>query len=177
MSIDAARSVPSAWTENKDAYRDFLTDIGEIFVIVEIGVHFGYSLFSFAHDYPKALVFGVDNFSYGDSEGARMHLTTHVPEFKNIRILEMTSMQAAARWQHPDHYLDIDVLHIDAGHDYNDVKADYDAWSKFVRPGGVIFFHDINSHAASVGKFFDELEGRKDKVDVGPGLGVFFKDA
>ena len=37
----------------------------------------------------------------------------------------------------------IDILFIDASHVFEDVQADYDIYSKFVRKGGLIIFHDI----------------------------------
>lgn len=37
----------------------------------------------------------------------------------------------------------IDFLFIDGDHTYNGVKSDFDLYSKFVRKGGVIAFHDI----------------------------------
>lgn len=176
MSIGSARSVPSAWVENTAEYLRLLEGIGDIYTIVEVGVHYGYSLFTFAHDHPNAVVVGVDNFSYGDSKDAERHLANHLPEFKNIRMIALDSATAASWWGKPENYLDIDVLHIDAGHQYHEVKNDFELWSKFVRPGGVILFHDIRSFPNDVGRFFDELVGRKDKIDFGAGLGAFYKD-
>jgi hypothetical protein len=37
----------------------------------------------------------------------------------------------------------LDLLFIDGDHTYEGVKADYELYSRFVRPGGVIAFHDI----------------------------------
>lgn len=166
----------SSWKGHRDAYRTFLTDIGPIFCIVELGVDYGFSFFSFCHDYPQAHVIGIDNFSYGDSVGARELLRTHLPKFPNGKIIEGNSADVARRWRQPETYLDIDVLHIDADHSYESVKQDFELWSPFVRPGGVVLFHDINIPNFGVRKFFDELQGRKDKHDVGPGLGVWYKD-
>ena len=39
----------------------------------------------------------------------------------------------------------VDLLFVDAGHEYEDVKADLAAWSRVVRPGGVIACHDFFS--------------------------------
>lgn len=38
--------------------------------------------------------------------------------------------------------IEIDFLHIDAGHSYEDVKADFNMYSKLVKPGGMISIHD-----------------------------------
>lgn len=37
-----------------------------------------------------------------------------------------------------------DMLFIDACHDYDKVKSDYENYSQFVRSGGIIGFHDIH---------------------------------
>jgi predicted O-methyltransferase YrrM len=51
---------------------------------------------------------------------------------------------------------EIDFLRIDAGHSYAAVKSDYDIYAKYVRPGGVIAFHD-NVSSAEVGRFVRDL--------------------
>lgn len=40
----------------------------------------------------------------------------------------------------------LDFLFIDGDHTYKDVKADFENYSKLVRPGGIIAFHDIVPH-------------------------------
>lgn len=49
------------------------------------------------------------------------------------------SVKVGKVWQLP-----IDLLFIDGGHKYAEVKADYKTWGHFVKPGGVIAFHDYN---------------------------------
>lgn len=44
----------------------------------------------------------------------------------------------------------IDLLFIDASHDYDDVKQDINDWSPFIKPGGVIAFHDVDLNKASL---------------------------
>ena len=38
----------------------------------------------------------------------------------------------------------IDYLHIDAGHSYEDVKKDFDLYSKLLSPNGIISIHDTD---------------------------------
>lgn len=45
--------------------------------------------------------------------------------------------EVASIWDTP-----IDLLFIDAGHSYNEVVTDIVAWVKYVKPGGVVAFHD-----------------------------------
>lgn len=40
----------------------------------------------------------------------------------------------------------IDFLFIDGNHTYNGVKMDFEIYSKLVRPGGIIAFHDIGEN-------------------------------
>lgn len=52
---------------------------------------------------------------------------------------------------------DIAVLFIDGLHDYDSVAADYQHFSKFVEPGGIVAFHDYtNPDHPGVRKFVDE---------------------
>lgn len=50
----------------------------------------------------------------------------------------------------------IDFLRIDGGHDYNTVKNDHVRYSKYVRSGGLIAFHD-NYSSKDVNRFILEL--------------------
>ena len=56
----------------------------------------------------------------------------------------------------------VDFLFIDAGHTYEDVKQDFEFYSQFVAPGGLIAFHDIAVHPPSTGcevdRFWSEIK-------------------
>ncbi len=56
----------------------------------------------------------------------------------------------------------IDVLFIDGDHSYKGIKKDFENYSPFVRPGGMIAFHDIAEHPpelnCEVSKFWNELK-------------------
>jgi hypothetical protein len=60
-------------------------------------------------------------------------------------------------------YAPYDLLFIDAGHSYNDVRADYATYARLVRPGGIIAFHDALPRSAypevQVHRFLAELSG------------------
>lgn len=61
----------------------------------------------------------------------------------------------------------LDFLFIDGDHSYEGVKMDFETYRKFVKPGGLIAFHDIKDtehhrvRGCYVGKFWAELEGDK----------------
>jgi predicted O-methyltransferase YrrM len=56
-------------------------------------------------------------------------------------------------------------LFIDAGHDYDNVKADFEAWSPLILEDGVLAFHD--STTSGVSKVLEEIEGWEeyDRID------------
>jgi predicted O-methyltransferase YrrM len=61
------------------------------------------------------------------------------------------STAVARGWTEP-----IRLLFIDADHSYESVRSDYEAWSRFVIPGGVIAFHDVGVWPG-VTRFHEEL--------------------
>ena len=75
----------------------------------------------------------------------------------------------------------IDYLHIDAGHSYEDVKKDFELYSKILSPNGIISIHDTDEsyekehiitddiledfhqeYANGPSKFIEELKSNKD---------------
>jgi cephalosporin hydroxylase len=77
----------------------------------------------------------------------------------------------------------VDLLFIDGDHSYDGVKEDFLTYSKYVRSGGCILFHDIvpNHHFPEYGvdKFWRELSNRfgkslefVDSVHPGRGAGI-----
>lgn len=64
----------------------------------------------------------------------------HLREFgveKQVTLLQMTSMEAAAGWSG-----DIKLLFIDGLHDEENAAADFAKWSVFVGQGGIVAMHD-----------------------------------
>ena len=51
-----------------------------------------------------------------------------------------------------------DFLLIDAGHDYESVKQDWNNYTPLVRSGGVVFLHDTVNLNAGVNKLWDEID-------------------
>lgn len=73
---------------------------------------------------------------------------------------------------------DIDFLFIDGGHDYNTVKSDYEKYSAFVRPGGMVVFHDVVG-LADVKRYWNEVKAGKTYIEIsknegGWGIGVLY---
>jgi predicted O-methyltransferase YrrM len=64
----------------------------------------------------------------------------------------------------------VDFLFIDGGHDYNTVRLDYDNYSKLVRRGGMIVFHDVVG-LEEVKKCWNEVKTGKAYVEIYNGCG------
>src|SRR4051812_37720157 len=56
----------------------------------------------------------------------------------------------------------VDFVFIDGDHSYDACKADIEAWTPFVKPGGVIAFHDFGSRADGVTRaIFEAIKAGK----------------
>ena len=172
-----AFQVVTAWGDQATYYRELLgnPDPESIQVVIELGVHWGYSLFTMARDFPQATIVGVDSFAYGNVAEVRHHLDTYLPLFPGARIIEGDTVAVGLAWRDPAMSRPIDLLHIDADHGYDAVRLDFEAWSPHVRSGGAVMFHDVEAFADTVGRFFEEIEGGR-RVRRG-NLGIWFKGA
>lgn len=72
-----------------------------------------------------------------------------------IKILEGYSYNFAKDWDQP-----IVFLFIDGDHSYDAVLQDYLSWSKFIRPGGYIAFHDVELEPRKDGSYYWEGPGK-----------------
>ncbi len=59
--------------------------------------------------------------------------------FKSFTLIKGYSFEVVKKWKRR-----IDMLWIDASHDYKDVKRDYLEWIPYLKKGGIIAFHDAN---------------------------------
>jgi len=160
---------PSAWVGLEAKYKD-LCEIREgsrIQCIVDIGVDYGFSTFHFARDFPDAVVVGVSDFLlHSDSES---WVRRHLHQFPNVRIIRGDPAAIGRDFNDP-----IDLLHIDGDHSYEGVSRDFHTWSRLVRPGGCVIFHDTEAFPG-VRALFDELPGKKKELKEHYGLGCWFK--
>lgn len=140
-------------------------------VIVEIGSFKGRSTVSFGfgclgaskHIYAIDLFEG-DNNIYGTGDFLKIFnqninscgLSDYVTPIKKH------SLEVAKEWNRP-----IDILFIDGSHEYEDVKADFFAFYPFVKPGGIVAFHDIKGMWTGVIQFWSEVLQQKLLIDSG----------
>jgi len=188
-SLDFLREhIPSAWIGHEN-FAVWLVKKMKPSVIVDLGVDYGFSTFAFAT--PQiGKVYGIDWFE-GDKLAGWRNTENHILELlkilkerfgiNNVEIIKGDFSEIAKEWKLP-----IDILHIDGSHKYEDVKKDYETWSKFVKKDGVILFHDVHITAEfinpksikefGVERFFDEIDLPKFKFLHSFGLGVVSKN-
>lgn len=129
-------------------------------VVVELGSWKGRStvwLASGVRDRGEGRVYAVDHW-YGSKSEAHSRLLKDYGEdqlfqefLANLDRLGLADVVtpvksptvAAARSWPEDRK--IGLLFIDASHDYADVRRDFEYWSPFLAPGGLIAFHDMHS--------------------------------
>jgi predicted O-methyltransferase YrrM len=113
--------------------------------LVEIGVYFGASTSLLRSVMaPDGEIVGVDPFFRGRL-GLPFQKWTAARQLANstngsARLIEAFSNDAAKSWSGS-----IDFLFIDADHTWKGIDRDWNDWSKFIEPGGVVALHDALS--------------------------------
>lgn len=173
-------NIPSGWNYPPTSHRVFvewLIHHIEPKVTVELGVDYGYSSFLMALC-QKNTVYGVDCFDvsvHGPREDDDYQFVMSVKEklgLDNLEIIKGYFNDVAKTWDK-----EIDLLHIDGLHDYQNCKNDCDTWAPLVKEDGVILFHDTVSNPDGAGLFFSQLEVPKVNFTNSFGLGVASNNA
>lgn len=117
--------------------------------MIEIGVHTASTATFLLNRLSSLQWTGVDPYNgYGNVSGDQFYSDAmmKLKAFEGrARLLRMPS-SAAYETTGPFEGLDessFDVLFVDGDHDYNATLEDLRAWSRFVRPGGIVAGHDI----------------------------------
>lgn len=169
--------IPSAW-RGHERFATWLVKELKPKTVVDLGVDYGFSSFVFARAGAERVV-GIDSFE-GDPEAGQRDTYAEVVAnmerlgIENVELVRGYFSEVAKSWDKP-----IDILHIDGRHRYVDVREDYDTWSKFVRPGGVILLHDtaVFREGYEVHRLFAEIELPKANFTHANGLGIVSTDA
>jgi len=120
--------------------------------VVELGSFQGRSSIAIASVLPeRSTLFCVDHFK-GSAEHQGMKLNDLYATFlKNIRsfgvteviqVLKMTTKESARRFKASS----VDLVLVDAAHDFASVKSDMDRWYPKLKPGGWLVCDDYHSH-------------------------------
>lgn len=168
-------AIPSAWNVPPKGHFEFvkwLIERIEPKVTVELGVDYGYSAFVMALC-QKNKVYGIDCFDISkhgcreDRDYEFVMSTKEKLKLDNLEIIKGYFDDEAKTWDK-----EIDLLHIDGLHDYQNCKNDCDTWAPLLKEDGVILFHDTISNPDTVGLFFSQLEVPKVNFTNSCGLGV-----
>jgi predicted O-methyltransferase YrrM len=173
-------AIPSGWNYPPKSHREFvewLINRIKPEVTVELGVDYGYSSFLMALCQNNP-VYGIDCFDvsvHGPREDDDYQFVMSVKEklgLDNLEIIKGYFDDVAKTWDK-----EIDLLHIDGLHDYENCKNDCDTWAPLVKEDGVILFHDTVSNPDGAGLFFSQLEVPKVNFTNSFGLGVASNNA
>jgi len=111
----------------------------------------------------KALLYAVDRFSgYAGQDEHRLGYEKKMAQWevsstkilfdKNLahfglgsRVRAIADDSVAASHGFPEAEGSLDLLFIDGDHTEEAAQKDFDAWHRFVKPGGIILFHDFSS--------------------------------
>jgi len=140
-------------------------------VIVEIGSFKGRSTVSFGYGCRGSSkhIYAIDLFEgdggdYGteDFQQAFQHNVQRCGLSQFITALRSHSLEVARNWDKP-----IDILFIDGSHEYEDVKADFEAFFPFVKKRGIVAFHDIKGKWTGVIRFWAEVQASGRLTEIG----------
>lgn len=71
----------------------------------------------------------------------------------HVTPVRASSVEAAKDWEKP-----VRLLFLDGDHEYESIKADFEAWEKFVIPGGCICIHDVDTWPGVTQFYYEMLE-------------------
>jgi len=133
-------------------------------VVFEIGVCRGCStkaVLSALEDNQKGILYSID----------LKDRTKSIPDnlAKKWRFYQADSRKFYKNWDKP-----IDLLIIDGSHRYDVAKSDFENYSKFVKEGGYILFHDTVSLEGSK-RYFKEIKYPKVNFPWVDGMGIIQK--
>lgn len=168
-------AIPSGWNVPPKGHFEFIKWLIEKIkpeVTVELGVDYGYSSFVMSIC-QKNKVYGIDCFDMSkhsprqDDDYEFVMAVKEKLKLDNLEIIKGYFDNVAKTWDK-----EIDLLHIDGLHDYENCKNDCDTWAPLLKDHGVILFHDTISNPEGVGLFFSQLEVPKVNFTNSFGLGV-----
>lgn len=136
--LELERDAPDGWFSQYDIavlYPEIET-IPENGLYLEVGVYHGRSLWiATKAAKPSVEIWGTD--------------IIEDPEIPGTHFIQGDSK--TVKWDKP-----VDVLFIDANHDYEYVKSDIDRFVPFVKKGGAVLFHDCDETSPGVVKAVNE---------------------
>lgn len=166
--------IPTSWRENA-SFADWLVRRVLPIVTVDLGVDLGYSTFTWGLP-GLGFVYGIDNFAGAPKAGIAnayefVFFKRQDLGLDNVLFIPSDFDQAAKGWSTP-----IDILHIGAFNSSETMGRDYQTWSQFVRPKGVILLSGILVEKSGAQELFKTIERPKITLGGDSGLGVVCDD-
>lgn len=158
------RSIPS---ENISDYEEYYRKVAEALpdesLIVECGIANGRGIILMAslmkfHG-KRCRIFGVDNMDYG-KENQRNDVMTNIIRSREdtITIKVKSSLDASCDFEDNS----VDFCFIDSSHKYETTRAEILLWTRKIKEGGIIAFHDYtNESETGVKQAVDEMFDKK----------------
>ncbi len=76
--------------------------------------------------------------------------------------------------EHVRSFAPFDMVFIDAAHDYNSVRADWENYGSMVEPGGLVVFHDIAPRPDyGVAQLWAEIKPGRQTVEIHAGVAAY----
>ena len=149
MNIKRALATPGFMDEKELEYLAHLAS--KSYMIAEIGSWSGRSTRAFADNTPGVMIC-VDTWSdvaFGSAPAEQTDkpdwlfnaFKKNVVDCQNVVLCRMTSVEGAAHARTSG--LMFDLIFIDAGHEYEEVRADILAWQPLLTPDGILCGHDL----------------------------------
>jgi predicted O-methyltransferase YrrM len=150
-------------------------------VILEVGVHLGYSLQVWQEAFNHDLLIGIDrdttqvNREDAGLASSVVLLQADSTSSETLRLVEQTLVDNL-----------VDFLFVDGNHTYAAAKKDFDLYSPLVNPGGVVVFHDTHRlgeewvNHVETAQVYAELSEQYEHLEIwdgtptGPGCGILF---
>lgn len=128
--------------------------------IVEIGAYQGRSTIALALGVKEhgAAVFSIDHHPDCHIDGVTFGMSDNAAYYANlaqygvgdiVRTINLPSEQVELCWRDP-----IDLLWIDGGHEYEQVKSDWDWWCRFTN---TVAMHDTAGHHVGINRLVGEI--------------------
>ena len=178
---------PSSWWEHVPIAHWMVEKIKPA-IIVELGSHYGVSLFSFceaAEKYsPRTYIYAVDSWNGDEQAGYYDNkVYNQVKEYREANhkqrcaLIRETFEEASALFESNT----VDLIHIDGLHTYEAVRKDYETWAPKLKQGGTLLFHDCSVREGNFGvwKLWEEVKSNPEyyclELTNGYGLGIATK--
>lgn len=135
--------------------------------IVELGTAYGFNSMMLSHSGGE--VYTVDNYEVYNCINMYESIKNYLEIYSKNRIhaIKNDTVKEALNWENES----IDLLFIDGGHSYEQVKSDFYAWISKLKRHCIVFLHDVNEITPGVWKFYNKdisneiKNGKLKKID------------